>query len=185
MQHAAETVRVVSALKARERALGGAFMAQADSQLTALVEAVAALAASGIDAALIGGIAVGIRSAVPRATLDIDLAALSTRPRGEIVDTLAGAGFAHLGSHPHSENFRHGNGEPVQVAIDPAFDAVIARAEETPVGGTTVRIVTTEDLLAMKRRAAADPSRRRSKALRDLADIALLEGDVGQPDEGW
>lgn len=184
MQHAAETVRVVSALKARERELGGE-PAHADSQLTALVEAVTALAAAGIDAALIGGIAVGIRTAVPRATLDVDLAALSTRPRGEIVDALMGAGFAHLGSHPHREHFRHGNGETVQVAVDAAFDAVIARAEETPVGTATVRVVTTEDLLAMKRRAAADPSRRRSTALRDLADIAVLEGDVGQPDEGW
>jgi hypothetical protein len=37
----------------------------------------------------------------------------------------------------------------------------------------------------MKRRAAADPGRRRSKALRDQADIALLEGDVPKPQEGW
>lgn len=37
----------------------------------------------------------------------------------------------------------------------------------------------------MKRRAAADPTLRRSKALRDEADIALLEGDVPEPDEGW
>jgi hypothetical protein len=40
-------------------------------------------------------------------------------------------------------------------------------------------------LIAMKRRASADPKRRRSKALRDQADIALLEGDVPDPDEGW
>jgi len=37
----------------------------------------------------------------------------------------------------------------------------------------------------MKRMAASDPARRRSKVLRDQADIALLEGDVPQPDEGW
>jgi hypothetical protein len=34
-------------------------------------------------------------------------------------------------------------------------------------------------------RAAADPARRPSKALRDQADIALLRGDVPDPDEGW
>jgi hypothetical protein len=45
--------------------------------------------------------------------------------------------------------------------------------------------VTTEDLVAMKQRAAADPARRRSKALRDEADVALLRGDVPDPDEGW
>ncbi len=43
----------------------------------------------------------------------------------------------------------------------------------------------TANLIAMKERAAADPARRRSKALRDQADIALLRGDVPDPDEGW
>jgi hypothetical protein len=37
----------------------------------------------------------------------------------------------------------------------------------------------------MKERAAADPSRRKSKRLRDQADIELLRGDVGRDDEGW
>jgi hypothetical protein len=46
-------------------------------------------------------------------------------------------------------------------------------------------VVTTEDLIAMKERAANDPARRRSKALRDLADAALLRGDVPDPEEGW
>jgi len=42
-----------------------------------------------------------------------------------------------------------------------------------------------DDLIAMKRRAAADPSRRKSKRLRDQADIELLLGDVPDPNEGW
>jgi len=33
-------------------------------------------------------------------------------------------------------------------------------------------------------RAAAEPARRRSQALRDQADAALLRGDVPDPDEG-
>jgi len=45
--------------------------------------------------------------------------------------------------------------------------------------------VTTADLITMKERAATDPARRRSKALRDQADIALLRGDIPDPDEGW
>jgi hypothetical protein len=48
-----------------------------------------------------------------------------------------------------------------------------------------VAIVRKSDLIAMKERAAADPALRRSKALRDQADIALLRGDVPDPDEGW
>jgi hypothetical protein len=45
--------------------------------------------------------------------------------------------------------------------------------------------VTTEDLIVMKERAAADPGPRRSRALQDAADVALLRGDVPDPDEGW
>ena len=52
-------------------------------------------------------------------------------------------------------------------------------------GGILTPVVTTADLIAMKERAAADPACRRSKALRDQADIALLRGDVPDPDEGW
>jgi hypothetical protein len=62
---------------------------------------------------------------------------------------------------------------------------MIDRAEPITVAGTSIRVVTTADLIVMKERAAADPARRRSKALRDQADVALLRGDVPDPDEGW
>ena len=65
-----------------------------------------------------------------------------------------------------SVSLQRDSGEPAQLAFDPLF-------------------VLKDDLIAMKRRAAADPRRRRSKALRDQADIALLERDVPEPDEGW
>lgn len=51
--------------------------------------------------------------------------------------------------------------------------------------GVSVAIVRKDDLIAMKERAAADPGLRRSKRLRDEADVALLRGDVPNPDEGW
>jgi len=54
-----------------------------------------------------------------------------------------------------------------------------------PAGDAHIPVVTTADLIAMKERAAGDPARRPSKALRDRADVALLRGDVGDPDEGW
>ena len=73
----------------------------------------------------------------------------------------------------------------MQIVVDPAFDEIIDRAEALEVGGVTIRVVTTPDLIAMKTRAATDPARRRSKALQDQADIALLGGDVPDPDEGW
>jgi hypothetical protein len=53
------------------------------------------------------------------------------------------------------------------------------------VEGVAVRVVSRNDLITMKERAAADPARRRSKRLRDQADVELLKGDVPDPDEGW
>lgn len=53
------------------------------------------------------------------------------------------------------------------------------------VGDRSIPVVTREDLMALKRIAAADPGRRRSKALRDLADVALLEEGPMDADDGW
>jgi hypothetical protein len=128
---------------------------------------------------------VGIRSGVPRATLDVDFAVTSTTDRAALTAALEARGFTRKGVFPHSTNFVHRSGEPVQLAFDPGFDAMIARAEAMALGRSSVRVVTRADLIEMKRRAAADPTSRRSKALRDQADIALLEGDVAGPDEGW
>lgn len=181
-----EAIAIISRLTAREQSImgGGAARVEIDAQLLALLEASAALRAGGHDHALIGGIAVGVRSGVPRATVDVDLAVRSVAAE-DLVALMVAAGFHHHGTFAHSVNFRHSNGEPVQLALDPSFDAAIARAEGVVVGGATVPVVVTPDLITMKRRAAESPGRRRSKALRDLADIALLEGDVGEDDEGW
>lgn len=176
-----------AALTARERTLisKGTLVTDPQAQLTALRDVAAALGAADVAYALIGGIAVGIRSGVPRATADIDVAVGGAVQRRRVVDILTAAGFVHRGSYEFSENFRHPNGEPVQMAVDDAFTGALARAEVVDLGGYSVVVVRTEDLVAMKERAAADPARRRSKALRDLADVALLQGDVGDEDEGW
>ena len=62
---------------------------------------------------------------------------------------------------------------------------MIQRADSVEVSGVAIPLVQKADLIAMKERAAADPARRRSKALRDQADVELLRGDVPGPDEGW
>lgn len=62
---------------------------------------------------------------------------------------------------------------------------MIERAESIDVAGTSIAVVRKEDLIAMKQRAAADPSRRKGKRLRDQADIELPLGDVPDTDEGW
>jgi hypothetical protein len=181
----------IASISKRERRLIVSFQREATPMeaepelLTALVDTARALDAASVPYALIGGLAVGVHSGTPRATLDVDIAALVSSGRARVATALEGAGFRKTGEFPHSLNFRHPSGEPVQVAFDLAFDAMILRAECFDVGGVSVRIVAREDLVAMKERAAADPSRRKSKRLRDQADIEMLRGDVADPDEGW
>ena len=181
----------ISSISKRERRLivsfnrEGTGMAAEPEKLTALVDTARALNTASIPFALIGGLAVGIHSGTPRATLDVDVAALVSSGRATVVTVLEGAGFRKTGEFAHSLNFRHPSGEPVQVAFDPAFDAMILRAECFELGGMSVRIVTRDDLVAMKERAAADPTLRKSKRLRDQADIEMLRGDVADPDECW
>ena len=151
----------------------------------AVRDTASALDAATVPYALIGGVAVGIHSGSIRATLDVDVAALMAAGRERAIAALEHAGFAKTGEFPHSVNFRHASGEPVQLAFDPAFDEMILRAETFETGGVRVRIVRKADLIAMKERAASDPSRRKSKRLRDQADIELLRGDVPEENEGW
>ncbi|HEX3343168.1 MAG TPA: nucleotidyl transferase AbiEii/AbiGii toxin family protein, partial [Polyangiaceae bacterium] len=184
-------LQAIAAVTAREQAFARARagypgdVTATPDKLGAIDAAAAAFREAGIAYALIGGVAVGLRSGVPRATLDVDFAIPTTADREATTTALAAHGFRRTGVFAHRMNYVHGSGEPLQVAFDPAFDPMIARAERMPFGAEGVFVVTREDLLAMKRRAAADPARRRSKALRDQADIALLEGDVPDPDEGW
>ena len=179
----------ISRLSSRERLLAAAFGAggsevEAD-KVRAVVDTARALDAASVPYALIGGVAVGIHSGTIRATVDVDVAALMSGGRDRAVTALERAGFTKTGESPHSVNFRHSSSEPVQLAFDPAFDEMILRAETFETAGVRVRIVRKQDLIAMKERAAADPSRRKSKRLRDQADVELLRGDVPSADEGW
>jgi hypothetical protein len=188
---ARDALQAVDRLSARERARIATARAEEDGMAVgadktgALRDAVRALDTAGVLHALVGGVAVGVRSGVPRATLDTDLAVRSSVPRRVVIDALVRAGFVLRGEHAHSVNFRHASGEPLQIVSDPGFDDMIDRGEVLDVAGIRLRVVTTADLIAMKERAAADPARRRSKALRDQADVALLRGDVPDPDDGW
>jgi len=179
----------IARITARERFLiassRGATMDESPDKVAALADLVRALERLGAIYAVVGGVAVGIRSGVPRATVDTDVAVRSTVERSRVIETLTQAGLRHTGTFSHSVNFRHPSGEPVQIVVDPGFDAMIDRADVLDLGGIRAPVVTTADLIAMKERAATDPARRRSKALRDQADIALLRGDVPDPDEGW
>jgi hypothetical protein len=160
-------------------------MSTLPDKLAAITAATRVFEQNSLPYALIGGLAVGLHSGVPRATLDVDFAVRSSVDRSTLTRVMTQGGFILKGDFPHSINFQHASGEPVQIAFDPSFDSMVLRAESLNIEGISLRIVTKDDLLSMKRMAAADPRRRRSKALRDQADIALLEGDVPDPHEGW
>jgi hypothetical protein len=187
----AKQLREVAAVTARDRHLiaqsrhQGDAMNEAGDKIGALSDVARALGSAGVRYALIGGVAVGIHSGAPRATADVDLAVHSSAARSKVRAVLEGGGFVFVGEFPHSINFRHVSGEPVQLAIDPSFDAMIERAEPFALGIHSVPLIARADLITMKERAAADPQRRKSKRLRDQADVELLRGDVPDPDEGW
>jgi len=136
--------------------------------------------------AIIGGIAIQVHQAEPRTTLDIDVAVATY---GQIPRTqLEEAGFTLTGRFSHSENWTGPEGTPVQFTDDPALREAIARAEEVELEDVRLRVLRRIDLLHEKLRAAADPARRRSKRLQDLADAqglieatpALLEELTGE-----
>src|ERR1700730_3542427 len=134
------------------------------------------LAEAGVSYAIIGGLALQVHQAEPRTTLDIDLAVAD---RGEIPhQRLASAGFSPTGRFAHSDNWVGPDGTPVQFTDDEALAGAVARAEQIELEGVPLRVIRRADLLHEKLRAAADPARRRSKRLQDLADAqGLLESD--------
>jgi hypothetical protein len=139
-----------------------------------LLRLASVLAEAHVPYALIGGVALQVHSAEPRTTLDIDLAvpALAQLP----ADRLATAGFSRTGRFSHSENWVSADGIPVQFTDDPALAGPIERAEVLVLDDVPLRVLRRADLLREKLRSAADPARRRSKRLQDLADAqALLE----------
>lgn len=134
----------------------------------------AILADAGVSYAIIGGVALQVHQAEPRTTLDIDLAVADREdiPR----QRLAAAGFRETGRFEHSENWMGADGTPVQFTDDPALAGAVARAETIDLEGVPLRVLRRGDLMHEKLRAAADPARRRSKRLQDLADAqGLLE----------
>ena len=145
-----------------------------ESKRPALVELARVFGESKTPYAVIGGIAVQVHQAEPRTTLDIDVAVLDRNqiPR----NALLAAGFSPTGTFVHSENWMGPRNTPVRFTADPALHAAVLRAESFALGEVTLRIVQAGDLLGAKLRASADPARRRSKRLQDLADAqALIE----------
>ena len=112
------TVRAIAALSAREARLiaaaRGEEMTEPD-QVRALLDATRVLEEARCPYALIGGIAVGVHSGVPRATQDVDLAIPTFADRAAVGAALAAAGFRLTGEFAHSLNFRHPKASSIRV----------------------------------------------------------------------
>jgi hypothetical protein len=137
---------------------------------------------AGVSYALIGGVAIQIRTTEPRTTLDIDVAVplFGDVPRA----ALLAAGFEHTGRHEHSDNWwapPAGPGSPrtaVQFsAEDIGIADAVAHAELTDLAdGLKMRVAMPADLIVLQLAAAAESRRRPSTRQHDLADvIALVE----------
>src|SRR5205814_436676 len=72
-------------------------VASLPDKLDAIAAAVAVFSETGVAYALIGGLAVGIRSGIPRATLDVDFAIPTTVDRAHLTQSLGGRGFRLMG----------------------------------------------------------------------------------------
>lgn len=125
----------------------------------------------GFGYCVIGG--VGINAYVaPVVTEDLDIVlGLEDLPRAVGV----------LGSEFRVEEFEHsinvydpGSRLQVQIQKDPVLSEIIDRAEAHEVMGFAMPVAAPEDLIRLKSAAASDPTRRQSKRLKDLADIARL-----------
>ena len=122
--------------------------------------------------AIIGGIAMQVHQEEPRTTLDIDVAVLD---RAAIPRTaLLAAGFTETGRYPHSENWSGPGATPVQFTDDVLLREPVLQAVEISLEDVSLRVIRPVDLVHAKLRAAADPARRRSKRLQDLADAQSL-----------
>lgn len=142
------------------------------SKRPALLALARVLSEASVPYALIGGLAVQIHQREPRTTLDIDIALLD---RGSIpAASLEAAGFQRHEAFEHSENWRAADGTPVQFTDDPILAPAIRSAEQLRLEDVVLHVIRAVDLLHEKLRAGSDPSRRRSKRLRDLADAQTL-----------
>lgn len=108
----------------------------------------------------------------PLVSLDLDLV-IATQDLDR-VETLLAKEFT-LKHFPHRINVSApDSGLRVQIQTDPRYAAFVARAEARETLGTPLKVAAIEDVLRGKVWAAQDPTRRGSKRLKDLTDIARL-----------
>ena len=120
----------------------------------------------------IGGVAVNHWAENPMVTRDVDLV-VAPDALERTVGLLEEAGFR---SEPFewSVNFKGKSAVSVQISTEDFYHEFPSRAVAADVHGILMRVASLEDTLKGKIKAWSEPTRRQSKRLKDLADIARL-----------
>jgi hypothetical protein len=145
-----------------------------ETKRPALLQLARVLEDADVPYAIIDSIAMQVHQEEPRTTLAIDVAVCDRKAIPVVA--LGAAGFHRTGSLLHSENWVGAGSTPVQFTDDPHLREAVGRAVPLVLEDVVLRILSAEDMLHAKLRAAADTARRKSKRLQDLADaVALVE----------
>ena len=133
---------------------------------------VAALEKADIVWCAIGGVAVNHWAAEPMVTQDLDFVVASESvERAEKV--LNEAGFRSE-KFQWSINFKGNSKISLQLSTEDSYKEFATRGMAADVHGILLRVATLEDTLDGKIRAWSDSTRRQSKRIKDLGDIARL-----------
>ncbi len=120
----------------------------------------------------IGGVAVNHWASEQMVTQDVDfVVAADSIERAE--EALVNAGFERE-SFDCSINFKGNSKISIQLTTEDFYRDFAGRGVAADVHGILLRVASLEDTLQGKIRAWSDPTRRQSKRIKDLADIARL-----------
>lgn len=121
---------------------------------------------------IIGGVAVNHWSEQPMVTQDVDLA-VAAHTVERIVSLLREEGF-EAERFEWSVNFKGHSAVSIQLSTEEFYREYPSRAVPADVHGILMRVASLEDTLQGKIKAWSEPTRRQSKRIKYLADIARL-----------
>jgi uncharacterized secreted protein with C-terminal beta-propeller domain len=133
---------------------------------------VTCLESSDIPWCAIGGIAVNHWAEEPMVTQDVDLVVAAERIE-DTIKILQDAGFKSE-RFSWSVNFRGNSRVSIQLSTEKVYQEFPSRSIPADIHGILLRVASLEDTLDGKIRAWQDTTRRQSKKLKDLGDIARL-----------
>jgi hypothetical protein len=120
----------------------------------------------------IGGVAVNHWAQQPMVTQDVDFVVASNAIE-RTVSLLEAEGFTSE-KHPWSVNFKGQSAVSIQLSTEDFYREFASRSVPADVHGILLRVAALEDTLRGKIKAWSEPTRRQSKRIKDLADIARL-----------